>query len=164
MRRALSRGNRDFHTTLQCGLPGLVSPQHSSFVIVLELTALLLRRCTSFLAQVVTLTGPREPGRNCQTPRPPPLGFPSLDPPAAHEVTMPPIPVFASHMESICSIHSSVPVVFPFPFPSSKVASHSKKKQSQKLKSKSESKIQNPKAKSKKRRWSAKSLKESLEP
>ena len=40
----------------QCGLPGLVSPQRSSFDIVSELPVFLLRRLPSFLGQVVTLT------------------------------------------------------------------------------------------------------------
>jgi hypothetical protein len=137
VRRVLLRGNRDFHsTTLQCGLPGLVSPPHSLFVIVLELSAFLLRRRTSFLAQVVTLTGPREPGRNCQTPTPPPLGFPSLCGSANPEVALPPLRAFL-HQESSC-MYSFIRFLLYSLLPSSKVASH---KQSQSPKAKKKQKV-----------------------
>jgi len=146
------RGNRDFHTTLQCGLPGLVSPQHSSFVIVLELPAFLLCHRTSFLAQVVTLTGPREPGRNCQTPRPPPLDLPSLRESASPGVALTPVPSFTHTRNHFVSIHSSASVCIPF-FRCPRLPHTSKVK----------IQIEFQKSKKAKAR-SAKSLKESLEP
>ena len=153
MRRALSRDNRDFHITLQCGLPGLVSPQHSSFVIVSELPAFLLRRLPSFLGQVVTLTShanrfeaARHQGRRHW------VFHPCVSLPIQKDVSI--LSCIHSHKESSCKysfirilLYSLLPsynrILLYSLLPSYKVASHIQK-------SKSKSKIQ--KSKSKKKR------------
>ena len=117
---------------------------------MLELTAFLLRCRTSFLAQVVTtLTGPREPGRNCQTPTPPPLSFPSLCESANPERRIHPfVHSLSQGIKLLVFIHP-YPVVFS-PSVVQGCLTHPKTKVK-----KQNPKIQKQKEKSKKKRWSA---------